>query len=89
MKKVYLSVLWKRLCMETPSFFKRVSRIGLSIAGACIATQLYISANSVVIPWMEKILEYGIVIGAVSTFIAQFAVEKPEDLHKPNDCDPK
>lgn len=86
MAKLSLKILYKRLCMETPSFFKRVSRIGLTIAGACVSVEAYLSISGTQIEWLDKYLEYGIVAGAISTFIAKMAVEKPEDLHKPKDC---
>jgi len=87
MKKVYLSVLWKRLCMETPSFFKRVKTISAGFAAACTAFKLAYPETGMI--WLDEIVKYGIVAGFVSIVIAQFAVEKPEDLHKPNECDPK
>jgi len=84
MKKLSLRILWKRLCLESPSFFKRVKRIAASFAALCTAVTL---AYGEELPaWLGKVVEYGIVAGVVSIAIAQFTVENPEDLHKPNEC---
>lgn len=80
MKKLSLKILWKRLCLETPSFFKRVKLIGASLG----ATSLLITTTygDQVPVYLNRILEFGVVAGAVSILIAQFAVENPKDLHK-------
>ena len=80
MKKVTLKALGKRAVLKTPSFFKRVQRICIVIAGVCTA----LLAQDIV-DFSEKIttlLEYGIVMGLVATTVSQLAVDKPEDIHK-------
>ena len=85
MKKLSLRMLFKRMCMKSPSFFERVAKIGLAIAGACIATKAYLGLANVNIDIVNTWLNYGIVGGGVSTFISTLTVENPEDLHKPKD----
>lgn len=81
MKKLSIKILLKRLAAKTPSFFKRVSAIGLTIATSATATKAYLVMNDVTIEWLNRYVEYGIIAGAISTFIAKMAVENPEELH--------
>lgn len=79
-KKLSLRILWKRLCLKTPSFFRRVKIIGGTLGATALLVR---STYSEFIPeYLNKYLEYCIVAGAISILIAQFSVENPEDLHK-------
>jgi hypothetical protein len=66
--------------MKTPSFFNRVKRISAGFSALCASITL--TYGDQLPPMVDKIVEYGIVAGIVSMAIAQFTVEKPEDLHK-------
>jgi len=81
MKKVTLKALWRRLILRTPSFFKRVQKVSVAIAGLC--------AIGLTIPWIDakysNWLEIGVALPASWAVLAQLAVENPEEIHKPKD----
>jgi len=81
MKKVTLKALFKRAILKTPSFFKRVQKVCIVIAGVC--TALLAQDTVEFSEKITKILEYGIVLGLVATTVSQLAVDNPEDIHKP------
>lgn len=64
--------------MKSPAFFRRVQYIGGSLgAGSLAFRAMYTDVPA----YLERPLEYCIVAGAISIFIAKLTVENPEQIH--------
>lgn len=82
----FLSEAWKRINADTPTFFKKVGRvgIGLSATGGSLVVPNLIS--SVHIPaGMITAGTHLLVGGAIMKAIASFAVDNPDEIKKPTD----
>lgn len=78
--KAFLTEAYHRFNAETPTFFKKFVRGGLTIgsAGAGLKT---LAASGVVLPHLLVVhVDYMIAVGAVTALVAKLACKAPENL---------
>lgn len=68
--------IWKRICANTPSFFKRVAMLGVGIAGTGGA--IIVIPN--IPPKLEAIATNMIWIGATMASVSKLTVSNSEDI---------
>ncbi len=80
-----MSEIIKRLTSESPTFFKRIQAIGITL-GSVGTALLLIPASVVVLPAVViTVAGYFVVAGVVATTVAKTAVADPSVLEKKGD----
>lgn len=80
----FLSTAWQRLKAQTPTFFKKLRIVGHSLTTAGIAcTATNIATNVKMPPVLAELGVNAIVAGFVTSLVASFACQDPNDLTPP------
>lgn len=78
--KAFFTEAYHRFNAETPTFFKKFVRGGLTIGGAGAGLK-GIAASGIVLPHLLTVhVDHMIAIGAVTALVAKLACKAPEDL---------
>jgi len=71
----------KRIKAPTPEFFKKVIKIALSVGGMCVALVSFVAQEAITLsPWMNTILEMGIVASGVAAIVAKHTVSDSSEI---------
>lgn len=73
-----MRTIFKRLRAETPSFFKKIIAICLSLVAMAVALEPF--KDSLPPVFAEKIMPFCYIAGGVGAFFAKLTVKDPEKL---------
>lgn len=81
-----MNTIWKRLTSESPTFFKRIQAIGITL-GAVGAAIMAIPSEVLILPeFLTKLASYFVVAGIIAAAIAKTTVADSTVLEKKDEA---